>query len=337
MILLLDLLRSALHETPLDNTELERFRALDATAWQGLLSEAERQSVTGLVYQAVSYFPDDFEMPEGILFQLVGSISQIEAGNRALEQASDKLIVEMQADGFHPLLMKGATIAALYPKPQWREYGDIDLYLKPEEFDLLPAFSTRNRYVLSKSPDKSYHFSYYGIDVDIHRSYFDLYGRAAKPPVPSSEAMLLMLSAHILKHCVGPGAGLRQVCDMAAGCLKLDGKYDPALLVEYAKENRIDKWNKLLFSFLSTYLEIPDRLYSSNKTSPEPLMNIISEGGNFGHYSTRRQSAFKKAAVLRKADTARAIARRLPFALKYAPGQGISILLTLLRGNFGRK
>ena len=292
--------------------------------WKAVLDEAKRQSVTGLVYLAVSRLPEGFSLPEEIIFRLVSRSRQIELRGQALAKASAELKAQLEAAGLHPELMKGAQVAAFYAEPAFREYGDIDVYLPPEE-ELPVAWEA--------APDGSAHFAYQGIDVDVHRHYFDLHRNSALPPVPSPEATLLMLSAHTLKHAVGAGIGLRQLCDLAAAYLALDGQYSPDSLRSYYKEHRLDRWNKLVNSFLQTELGVPDRLYGGAQPSSDLLLKMLEEGGNFGHHSASRSKALEQSSLRRKTDTALRFIRRLPFSLRYAPGEALPIFFTLIKGN----
>ena len=183
------------------------------------------------------------------------------------------------------------------------------------------------------APDGSEHFTYEGFDVDVHGQYFDLHGKGELPPIPSPEATLLMLSAHTLKHAVGAGIGLRQLCDLAAAYLALDGQYRAEDLRRYFKANKLVRWNKLVNSFLQKELGVPDHLYGSTSESSHLLLKMLRDGGNFGHYAASRSKALEQSALRRKADTAWRFFRRLPFSLRYAPGEAFSTIFTLIRGN----
>lgn len=314
-------MRLALGTVQADSQSLSILRQVD---WQAVLAEAKRQSVTGLLYMAVSRLPEDFSLPEEVLFRLVSRSRQIEMRGNAMAQASTALQAQLEAAGLHPVLMKGAQVAAFYSEPAFREYGDIDLYLPPEE--MLPM-------AWEAAPDGSAHFVYQGIDVDVHRHYFDLHRKSILPSVPSPEATLLMLSAHTLKHAVGAGIGLRQLCDLAAAYLALDGQYSPDSLRYFYKEHRLVRWNKLVNSFLQTELGVPDRLYGGMQPSSGFLLKMLEEGGNFGHHAASRSKALEQSSLRRKADTAWRFLKRLPFSLHYAPGEALPIFFTLVKGN----
>ena len=328
---LLHLIGSALSGNALPEGALHELSRLSPAGWEELYRMAEEQSVTGLFYHALSSLPVD--IPESVSFQLVSRSVQIENSCTDMAAASGELIGMFADAGLHPIEMKGATIAAMYPAPGLREYGDIDLYFPGEESARAAEMLRARGAEVSSAPDGSFHFRYKGIDIDSHNRYYDLYGNAPKPEPGSPEAVLLMLSAHTLKHAAGAGAGLRQICDLAAAFRHSDGQYDPGKLREYCVRNGIEAWNKLVCSFIATYLGIPDSQHPFNKVSPAPLLKIVAEGGNFGHHSASRSRALEASPVRRKADTAMRFLKHLPFALRYAPRVALSSVFTLVKGN----
>lgn len=213
MTTLLMLVRSAITGIPLSRDAL---KGLSDEAWGNLLREAERQSVTGLLYHALSLMQDSVSIPEAVSYPLLTRAVQIETATREMMDASRDLTGLLGQYGLHPMEMKGGAVAALYPKPGLREYGDIDLYFPQEEARKTAEVIREHASGVTVAPDGSIHFRYRDLEIDGHFAYFDLSLHGDLPPVPSPEATLLMLSTHLLKHAMGAGAGLRHVCDMAA-------------------------------------------------------------------------------------------------------------------------
>ena len=316
------LIRAGLNGTPIPD-----FPKLEGKEWASMIALARRQTVVGLLYQGIGQLPPGYPLPQNILFVLIAEIGQIEKESRKVKAIADALTAELQAQGLHPLVMKGPAVAAFYAQPLLRECGDIDLYLPPEEFDKAAALAGE----VTPAPDGSVHYKRDGIDIDQHRQYFDLHS-GKLPAVPSPEATLLMLSAHILKHCMGAGIGLRQLCDMAMAYKAL--AVPPERLRACFRDAGLERWNRLLFSFLHTYLGA-EPLYD-DLPSPEPLLQIILEGGNFGHHSEAREASLYKSPLRRKLGTAGLFLRRLPFSLRYAKKELVPMVGELLKGNLSR-
>lgn len=326
--LLFALLRNGLHE----DRAPEMIPELTVDQWNVLLAEAHRQTVVGVLYHGISRLGEAYPLPSDILFPLVADVNRIEQENRKKEQVAWKEFQDIKAAGFHPVVMKGPAIARLYPKPALRESGDIDLYLPEAEF--LQFREQLGTETAVPMPDGSLHYYRNGIDFDLHPGYYDLHvSPALLPKVPSPEAMLLMLSSHIFKHAAGPGVGLRQLCDMAVAYEKL--AFEPAALLEVYDKAGMLKWNTLLYAFLRKYLGLKD-IFGDALTAidPEPLLRIVMEGGNFGHFSASRKEALSAGRGKRKFDTALRYLKRFPFSLRYAPRETLSYLGDLAKGNF---
>ena len=61
----------------------------------------------------------------------------------AIHESEIKQVINLLAQvGVEPILVKGWSIARDYPEPALRPYGDIDLFVRPEQYDV------------SESPDR---------------------------------------------------------------------------------------------------------------------------------------------------------------------------------------
>lgn len=315
----LTLIRAGLYDRDLDS-----FPSMTGKDWKSVLESARKQTVTGLLYQGISHLPKGYPLPQNLLFLLIAEIDRIEKEGRQVQETARALTEEFEASGLYPVVMKGPAVAAFYPQPLLRECGDIDLYFPPEEFDKAVALAGD----VIPAPDGSVHYKRDGIVIDQHRQYFDIHSRVL-PEVPSPEATLLMLSGHILKHCMGVGIGLRQLCDMAMAYKALG--VESERLRACFRDAGLERWSRLLFSFLHTYLGA-EPLYDK-LPDPEPLLKIVREGGNFGHHSQAREASLYKSPLRRKLGTAGLFLRRLPFSFRYAKKELVPMLGELLKGN----
>ena len=174
-----------------------------------------------------------------------------------------------------------------------------------------------------------------GYEVDLHTRYYDLSAEGKDlPAVPSPEGTILMLSAHILKHAMGPGVGLRQICDMAMACRSLTGRIDTVRLRKYFRSSGTTRWNRMLCSLIHIRFGLDTGFFPGEKPRRfAPLEKIVFAGGNFGHYSQSRKKALFRSARARKVDTAFRLVRRIPFSLHYAPKEYTSYFISLIKGN----
>jgi hypothetical protein len=265
---------------------------------------------------------------------------KIERRSRKVRQLADELLAGMTAAGLSPVLLKGPSIAALYPVPELRVSGDIDLFVQPSEADAAVAWLRGQGASVVLTPEGALESRLGGIDIDLHTRYFDLAaGKRSRPPVPSPEATVLMLSAHILKHAMGPGVGLRQICDFAVACRTYPGIDGRRLL---APSGTV-LWGRMLTALVRSRLGMDTGLFPAGRdVSFAALERIVFSGGNFGHFGAGRQRALfgtgrdrsaENKALGRKADTLRRILRRAPFGLHVAPVEYLHRLFSLILGN----
>ena len=357
----LALVRSGLHEQPAEmaghagnnavmpgSTGHLDWQSLSEPEWLSVLGMARKQTVCGLVYRGVALLPEEVQVPDSVIFPLMKEAHRVIQQSRKIDRTAAEVVAFFERRSLHPLILKGPEAAKNYPKPELRESGDLDLYFSPKEFGkAVHAIQERLRKIpgqagndesqagneaLTTLPDGSIHYDWNGIDIDQHAQYFDLdVDPSVLPKVPSTEATLLMLSAHILKHSMGTGIGLRQLCDMAAAYQALP--YDRERLLACYEATETLKWNELLAAFCQQYLGADRIPFDAPLPDPQPLMDIVLTGGNFGHHEVSREKVLQSSPLRRKADTALRFLKRLPFSLRYAPRQLVNRVKELTKGN----
>ena len=331
---LYDLLRIALRLPEPEGWE-RRFLSMGGNDWKTLITLSREQAVNGLVYDALRLVDGRVTLPEETSLELMLDASRISLRTRRLCRETEQVCATLSKAGFHPVVMKGASLAAMYPEPDLRISGDIDLYILPKELPEACRILNRQYGQGQPAPDGSFHYSVNGTDLDIHTRYYDLsMSSEALPDVFSPQGCLLMLSCHILKHALGTGVGLRQLCDLAMAIRYYSGKYDPDNMADIFRSTGTFRWNRMLDAMLNARLSISSGIFPGNgKVSFRPLERIVFAGGNFGHYAKTRNKVISGNTYLRKADTAIHFLRNMPFALYYSPHEYFLRITQLVKGN----
>ena len=222
----------------------------------------------------------------------------------------------------------------------------------------------RHGVTVTRMPDGSQTYEWHGIDVEHHSAIIDLRSPAAirlsgeldetrefVPTdiadglrVPSPALNALMLNSHILKHALGRGIGLRQMCDLAMAYHRIseEGKIDEygGRILAFYRRVGIVKWSRLLHSFLVGVIGLPEaELPYSEKIVPYgALWRIVEEGGNFGQHRETGASAGtasgKSGVFKRKLGTAGMFLRRAGFSLRFAPKEAFWTVFDLAKGQF---
>lgn len=213
-------------------------------------------------------------------------------------------------------------------------------------------------------PDGSQTYEWKGIEIEQHPTIVDLCSPAARKwikgldgdpgyvpsdlaeglRVPSQELNALLLNSHILKHTLGKGIGLRQMCDLAMEYHRIceDGRREDCggRIFNLYKRAGILKWSRLLHSFLVGIIGLPEEElpYSERIVSAEPLMRIVEDGGNFGQYRGECSESSGRFDRLsdrkRKLKTAGMFLRRAGFSMRFAPKEAFWTFWELVMGQF---
>lgn len=313
----------------------ESLQALGDNEWHDMLDLAREQAVSGLVYEAISMIDGLTNIPEDVSLDLMMEANKIEYRSRYLQTMTESIIRTLREKGLHPLIMKGPSAADLYPVPSLRVSGDIDIFLPVAEVQKARLWLWSIYTKESWGPDGSWHYSADGVEIVLHPHYFDLSVSERKlPPVPSPEATLLMLSSHILRHAMGAGVKLQQICDIVAASRALAGQFDPHTLRKYFRNTCTSRWNRMLSSMIRSRFGVDPGFFPNTRGhSFLSLESIIFSGGSIGQRRKLRLKLLRGCVILRKIDTAFRFVLRIPFSLYYAPKEYVRYFFALLKGN----
>jgi hypothetical protein len=140
------------------------------------------------------------------------------------QRPTAEILRRCRACGVAPLLAKGWAVARLYPEAGLRPYGDVDLFVRPEQHEAA---------MLALADFRSPHLT-----VDLHCGFPDLGDRPLEDVFAHSEALqwdavavrtprpedrLRHLSVHLLRHGAWRPLWL---CDIAASLESIDAHFD---------------------------------------------------------------------------------------------------------------
>ena len=326
---------------------------LSGQEWERVYDIACQQTVAGIAFRGIEWLPEEAEPPIGLMAKWMARVDRIERSNEAMNAAVARLYGHFSAHGVEAVLQKGQGIAMMYPEPLVRESGDIDLYF-PGHDGVSDPLEGITGTVRERQPDGSWVYRFGGIIIEHHGQLVDIQrprcrkyaermieekgferlvlGNGTEVVVPSPEVNLLLLSSHILKHAMGVGIGLRQICDYAVARRHYEGRVNEEEMREIWRLTGLEKWRGVLEGFVETFLEESSFADAQdNKKTTDVLLDIVLKGGNFGVYSKDRAEA-SRARWSRKLHTFRSFADNLGFALRYAPGEWFWTTMLLLRG-----
>lgn len=123
---LYQLLKKALWQTPVNPAQ---FSSLTGAQWELLLKIAQSQGIYGIISDAIFSLPQEIQPLKNIKIAYGINIHHIQKRYYHTGAVACKMAEEFAARHIPMMIMKGLGTADMYPHPQVREFGDIDLYL----------------------------------------------------------------------------------------------------------------------------------------------------------------------------------------------------------------
>lgn len=229
------------------------FHPLSGDDWSLLRDFAAAQGFAAIAYEALNFLPQEL-LPERKLLISWGMSTQMQKDRYnyfcrhigELEQFFEK-------EGMTPVFMKGLQAASLYPHPELREFGDLDMYLLRKDLpthrqdlwangqkgDEILRYAGLDVSFAEYSPKHS-SFDFNNMHVENHRLLLNTYILKAAKPVEnrlyrllkperlqltettsinaaSPEFARIFLAFHALQH-VGSRMRVRHIADWAMLC-----------------------------------------------------------------------------------------------------------------------
>ena len=340
--ILLSLTRAALWDT-----EPHLDAPLSPAAWEQLYHQARKQTVQGIVYDAVCRLPEAQLPPDDLLGMWMEEVLYIEATHHRHLKALTWVTSRMEAEStLRPIVLKGLPIANLYPAPHHRVSGDIDLF-----YGSLAAVNEADRQV------ESWGIEHHGLLVHSHvpwrkrrlRAWIEQRLSDADATtecsignntvkVLSPELDLLQLSSHALKHALNEGIGLRQLCDIALFVTHHREKLPPETVRPILKRFGLLRWTDLCLSYGVEHLgirqeQLPFPVHAS-KGLVASMHDEVMQSGNFGFLDERYHT---QGIAPRQKATARRITRNVWRYMRLSPQEALCWSLGLAAVRAGEK
>ena len=308
---LFEILRSELWGTGLS------FSQLSHSEFEELMALAGEQTVTGLVGDCL--IKNNIKLEREDALSLFAKLKAIEKRNAHVNENLVSFVNFMERKGVDYIIVKGQVAGALYPNPDARMSGDVDLYFVGDNYEKIKGLvEQRLGKQLSKLSDgKHVEFEVNSVVFELHeklsrlatrkhQEYWDqmidhailedtdtvtIAGKEIKTLSATYNALYIFV--HLFYHMTASGVGLRQLCDMMKSLSPTlphrEGvsKIDKERLEEILKELGYLKAYKAMGAFLVEYLGLPEEEFPFTLTEKdrkwvETIKKNILKRGNFG-------------------------------------------------------
>ena len=278
-----------------------------------LMRVAEEQTISGLIIDAL--FRNDVRIGQENLFEAVGMYEQIKAENQRVNKELLSFAQMMSESGLEYVVVKGQTVAALYPDPLLRMPGDIDFLI----YDYPAAQSIFQSEWGVSLPDsfieKEVAFEHNSVTYELHtqlitfrwRSHQQYWesmmqqphqsvvvvdGKEVKSLSPNIYAVYVF--AHLFFHFIREGIGLRQMCDWAIILDRYKDDIDTSQLSSdldgLGMKRAYRAFGGVLINFLGLK-SFPLAQSGKDLKASEQILKDILRYGNFGKPSRKVQES----------------------------------------------
>ncbi|MFD2905873.1 nucleotidyltransferase domain-containing protein [Sphingobacterium anhuiense] len=290
---------------------------LSESDWSKIRSYAIHHTVEGLIYDSFKYLEENQLPPQALRLKWTIRIDQIERHNAKMNEVIASQYTAFIKQGLQPILQKGQGVAACYEIPQHRISGDIDWYFEEDRYAKARQMLKDKNLAFKDTHGFSLEYDWKGIHIEHHKRLFDIrspfkstylkeiqksYQNKQKELIINGvpirllapELQLLQVNAHILKHLINFGIGLRQICDSARLYHHVASQIDSKILKEIYKKTGILNWTHLLHILLVENLGLKKELLPfpyPPAWNAQWMMDEIWYSGNFGQHDERYEGA----------------------------------------------
>lgn len=232
-----------------------------------------------------------------------------------IEQFTRRIADLFDTNNISYILLKGISLAAFYPVPEYRQLGDVDIYINDKEmFNRANALLLANGY--TKDDEISDHHQGYLYKVpqtgrtmilELHYRIVGLYQYAPVnkivddvfaantfspamqtvndrnyPVLPPTEYTFYMIH-HMLKHYLYSGFGIRLLCDFSFYLEHNYADIDFAQIHTWCKESKILHLYEIILETCRIYLGLPETIDSKihyNKNDCKAFITQLLEDGD---------------------------------------------------------
>lgn len=255
--------------------------------WEGLYRTSRAQGVHTLVFDA---FRPGCVPPQPLLANWLVQVENAEKDFERKRLVQEDLCRLWNANGIKFSVMKGMSVAAMYPHPSHRLSGDIDFYFPDAESWEKAEKLAKKIADTSVDSDGDIHYLWRNVIIEHHRHWSHL----SRNKEEGETDTLLMLSGHILRHSMIGGAGLRQLADLAVATHCLYGTYNKENFAGKIQGLGLGKWCGLLSAVMNSAFGIPEKElpFAPDSRYLEAYMDLVEKDGNLGKENSRLMSGW---------------------------------------------
>ena len=301
---------------------------ISAEEWAEIYKFAQKQALLGVVFEGVRKMQGKDAPPFQLLMQWTATAEKIRGMNKSFYAECQRLTKLFESQGRKTAILKGQANSLLYPDKYIRQPGDIDIYVEGGKDSVIKLLDSMG--LLSKEEEELMCYHHVHIEqqdsdivVEVHfRPSSGFYNPISNKRlqkfllkeveasqlnelgfcVPTVKFALAMQIAHVQRHFIEEGIGLRQITDYCL-LLKNSTSDDRAAISAMLGDFGMKRFSAALMYVLKSIYNLDESLmlYPPDEKRGKILLAAIIDGGNFGWFRANRK----------KGDFARPMERKI--------------------------
>ena len=280
-----------------------------AVDWMSVLAEAGRHRVTALLYPTIRSLEG---VPENAFNKACGMAIAVAQASEAMLKWQREILDLLTVHQIPCAILKGTSVAYLYPHPELRTIGDIDILVDAQKLDKACSVLQEQGFASTYTAEKHLCLQKGAVWVEMHRMV-SVFPESEKGnftkhfmtealshtqtaeakgvcfPMLSGAYQIIALLAHMEQHLTTSGIGLRQVCDWAVTVDALRDCFDGETLVLLERCGLL-QFAKIMTRLCEKYLGLPTCTWSEDASDKlvDAMLADILVGGNFQAQAAER-------------------------------------------------
>lgn len=288
----------------------------DPTVWQWIFTESQWQSILGVIFVGIDKNASVSKPPTPLVLKWVMEAERLKKANAMFDKEAKRLTEFFDSNGMHSTILKGQGNEMLYPIRGLRMPGDIDIYVEGGKKHVKQWLLQHNLMNENELQAQHHiHFKSNGSRIEVEVHFLPSSGIFNKWKnhqllaflndeiqhsvmtekgfrVPTFKFNLLMQLAHIQRHFIEGGIGLRQITDyyyVLRHASDEERQEAAALILQLGMK----KMTSALMWVLHEVFHLEEKYFLTqpNRKLGEFLLSEICAGGNFGY---RADKQYKK-------------------------------------------
>jgi hypothetical protein len=278
-----------------------------ADRWMRLLKEAARQGLLAIAWDALEKLQAEHGglcrgMSRETRIRWALSIKHIEKVHLRQREALKELAGIFAESGMRVMVLKGLGLADMYPRPEHRECGDLDIYLFGD-FEKGNEVMRKMGIAVEYDGTKHSKFYYKGIPVENHKNFLnvtttrvdkdleselmqilqeqkcgslDLGGITVDVPPPDFQ--MIFLTRHTITHFLASGLVLRHLYDFGIFYSAHAQEVDLDRIEKIFKRESQHKLYRAFLDVLHIYLGMPARKMKAGSSKGDKALRTHNHG-----------------------------------------------------------